>query len=85
MFKIEKPGLYLDVPVDDYFADPLPAPSLTQSIAKIILDHSPLHAWHAHPRLNPNFVRDDPTKFDIGIGRRFFASNGRVHKQIDCQ
>lgn len=53
------PGLYATMSAADYFADPCPQPSLTQSIAKIILDQSPLHAWHAHPRLNPNFCSDE--------------------------
>ena len=63
---ITAPGIYTDFPVDQYRADPCPQPSLTQSIAKVILDHSPLHAWHAHPRLNPRFVQDEEKKFDIG-------------------
>lgn len=61
-----KPGIYRDFPVADYYADPAPTPSLTQSLAKIIIERSPLHAWHAHPRLNPAFERDDPTKYDVG-------------------
>lgn len=63
---ITKPGIYLDIPAADYFRDPMPAPSLTQSLAKLLLDRSPLHAWHAHPRLNPDWRPDDPTKFDVG-------------------
>ena len=61
-----KPGIYREFPVADYYADPAPTPSLTQSLAKIIIERSPLHAWHAHPRLNPDFERDDPTKYDVG-------------------
>lgn len=64
--KITKPGIYHDMPTADYFADPCPSPSLTQSIAKILLERSPLHAWHAHPRLNPDYQHDDDTKFDVG-------------------
>lgn len=45
------PGIYTDMSSADYFADPCEKPSLTQSIAKILLERSPLHAWHAHPRL----------------------------------
>lgn len=52
-FRIEKPGIYLDVPVDDYFSDPTPLPSLTQSVAKILIEKSPAHARIAHPRLAP--------------------------------
>lgn len=35
----------------EYFADPCATPSLSQSIAKTLLDKSPLHAWQEHPRL----------------------------------
>lgn len=65
-FKITKPGIYTDMASADYFADPCPSPSLTQSVAKILLDKSPLHAWHAHPRLNPDYRHDDDRKFDVG-------------------
>lgn len=66
MFKITAPGIFPDCPTADYFADPCPAPSLTQSVAKILLEQSPLHAWHAHPRLNPDYRHDDDRKFDVG-------------------
>jgi len=63
---ITDPGFYPDMPIDEYHSDPCPAPSLTQSIAKIILDRSPLHAWHEHPRLNPSFERNTEFRFDLG-------------------
>ena len=66
MLKITEPGIYPGVASSDYFADPCIEPSLTQSVAKILLDQSPLHAWHAHPRLNPDYQHDDDKKFDIG-------------------
>jgi hypothetical protein len=50
----------------EYHADPCEQPSLTASIAHLICSASPLHAWHAHPRLNPNFKREDESKFDVG-------------------
>jgi hypothetical protein len=49
--KIDKPGIYKDFPEADYFEDPCPAPSLTQSIAKVLIDQSLLHAKEEHPRL----------------------------------
>jgi len=60
------PGIYVNFPIDDYYRDPCPAPSLTQSLVKMLLDRSPLHAWHKHPRLNPDWKPADPTKFDLG-------------------
>ena len=64
--RINKPGIYRGVSSVDYHSDPCPDASLTQSVAKIILDHSPHHAWTAHPKLNPNYEPDDDTKFDLG-------------------
>jgi hypothetical protein len=50
--KIDKPGIFTDFDEAAYFADPCPSPSLTQSIAKILIDQSPAHAKLAHPRLS---------------------------------
>ena len=63
---ITEPGFYPDMPADEYHSDPCPKPSLNQSLAKVLLDRSPLHAWHQHPRLNPNYERNGETKFDLG-------------------
>lgn len=41
----------LDCTEEEYFADPCEVPSLSQSIAGLMLSRSPLHAWSAHPRL----------------------------------
>lgn len=57
-FHITEPGIYLDVPVEDYFADPCPTPSLTQSLAKILIERSPAHAAAEHPRLSPQEPED---------------------------
>lgn len=51
---------------EEYQADPCERPSLSSSIAKILIRETPLHAWAAHPRLNPNFVREEKEIFDIG-------------------
>lgn len=59
MFKITQPGIFLDVPAADYHKDPCPAPSFTQSIAKVLLEKSPAHARLAHPRLAPPIAADD--------------------------
>lgn len=59
------PGIH-PVPSDAYHADPCPEPSLSSSIAKIMLSRTPRHAWFAHPRLNLNYEHEDAEKFDIG-------------------
>jgi hypothetical protein len=51
---------------NDYHADCCDQPSLSASIAHKLVNQSPLHAWTAHPRLNPAFERQDSEKFDIG-------------------
>lgn len=48
-----KPGFYPDMPSDIYFGDPCPAPSLSQSMVKLLLTTSPDHARCEHPRLAP--------------------------------
>lgn len=52
-------GIHRDMDSATYFNDPAPEPSLSQSIAKVLLDHSPLHAKMEHPRLRPATIDDD--------------------------
>jgi len=65
-FRITEPGIFTDIPANDYHADCCPTPSLTQSIVKTLWEKSPRHAWIAHPRLNPKWEPDEATKFNIG-------------------
>ncbi|HET9954130.1 MAG TPA: PD-(D/E)XK nuclease-like domain-containing protein [Polyangiaceae bacterium] len=39
------------LPAAVYHSDPCEVPSLSSSVANILVSRSPLHAWHAHPRL----------------------------------
>jgi hypothetical protein len=39
---------------------------LSSTLARLILDRSPLHAWTAHPRLNPDWQPTERKVFDIG-------------------
>lgn len=61
-----KPGIYQGIPSATYHADPCDAPSLSNSLAKIILMQSPAHAWQAHPKLNPAAEKEEKTAFDLG-------------------
>lgn len=65
--KIDKPGIYHDMASGDYFADPCPLPSLTQSIAKTLLGYSPAHARLEHPKLAPPIADEDaePEKYMV--------------------
>jgi hypothetical protein len=58
-------GVY-DLPAEQYHADPCPVPSLSSSLARLLLAQSPLHAWTAHPRLNPEWEPTERKTFDIG-------------------
>ena len=58
-------GIY-SLPATRYHADPCPQPSLSNSIANILISQSPLHAWHAHSRLNPNYQPETDSRFDLG-------------------
>jgi hypothetical protein len=65
-------GAYLSTGIhrikpDTYHADLLrPGVTLSSTLARLILDRSPLHAWTAHPRLNPQWEPTDRKTFDIG-------------------
>lgn len=49
----------------DYHAD-TGGPTLSSSIAKLIVQASPLHARAAHPLLNPDYRPADRSTFDMG-------------------
>lgn len=63
---IDAPGIYPDIPADDYHADCCVGPSLSSSIIKLLVNASPLHAWTAHAKLNPYGVKQESESFDIG-------------------
>lgn len=47
-------------------ADAPGVPALSASIAHLLVAKSALHAWHAHPRLNPNYQQTESAEFDYG-------------------
>lgn len=59
-------GIHDDVPAAVYHADPGASPTLSSSIAKVMLADTPRHAWFAHPRLNPAFEAKSDDKFSLG-------------------
>lgn len=61
-----KPGIY-DIPAAKYHRDPCETPSLSASVAKLLVNQSPLHAWTAHPRLNPDYMRVEKAAYDLGM------------------
>jgi hypothetical protein len=60
-----KPGIYT-IPADEYHRDPTPEPSLSASIAHLLVKKTPAHARWAHPRLNPDYERTEKAIFDLG-------------------
>lgn len=56
----------LNLSASEYHADPADTPSLSSSIAHLLWSKSPAHAWTAHPRLNPDFVREERDRYDLG-------------------
>lgn len=64
--RIDKPGLYPNMSAEVYHQDPWITPSLSSSLAKELLNRSPLHAWVASQRLNPDYEREDKGAFDLG-------------------
>lgn len=62
---IDTQGVY-ELPMAEYQADPCQKPSLSSGIAHTLFTQSPLHAWHGHPRLNPNHKTEHANVFDLG-------------------
>lgn len=60
-----KPGIHT-LPSAAYHADPCEPPSLSASIAHLLCSQSPAHARTAHPRLNPDYRRQEEERFDVG-------------------
>lgn len=75
-------GLLPDLSATDYHADQLDPerPSLSASLAKILIGQSPAHARAQHPRLNPNYQRVDEERFDLGtaVHRLFLEGEDAV-------
>lgn len=59
------PGYHV-MTAEQYHADPAPQPSLSSSIARILVNESPYKAWYSHPKLNPGYQERHEDKFDMG-------------------
>jgi hypothetical protein len=64
------------IPAPDYHEDPCDTPSLSSSIATVLCSATPAHAWHAHPRLNPNHQPRHADRFDIGTAAHAMLLEG---------
>ena len=79
-----KPGFYPDMAPDAYHSDPAPEPSLSSSIARVLLRQSPRHAWTASPRLNPDYRPRHSDAFDIGtVAHSLVLGKGAEYAVLD--
>lgn len=67
-------GWHRDVPHAVYHADPCVRPSLSSSVAKVLLSRSPLHAYLEHPQLGASH----PVEADISEQRRATLDRGAL-------
>lgn len=69
----------------EYHADPAAEPSLSSSICVELLQRSPLHAWHAHPRLNQNYRPENNAIMDAGTVAHQILLQGSMDKIVVVQ
>ena len=62
---INKPGIY-EIPATEYHSDPCPEPSLSASVARTLIDRSPLHAWMKHPKLGGQQEESQAPRMSLG-------------------
>lgn len=80
-----KQGIHKGVPSSQYHADVADTPSLSSSIAKLLLERPPLWAWTAHPKLNPEWKPAEPkAAFDIGSAAHALLLEGGAGIEL-CQ
>lgn len=72
---ITKPGIY-KISNEEYHNDPCLDPSLSRSSIGDLLFKSPAHCAFNHPRLNPNFVKENDRKFDLGTAAHAILLEG---------
>lgn len=67
--RISKPGIYANVPIDDYHrGDICDGPSISSSGLRMLWNKSPAHFWDKSP-LNPNRDDEDDDRKEFVIGR----------------
>ena len=86
MKPISKPGCYA-LRAEVYHQDPVRVPSLSRSIAQILLTATPRRAWMHHPRLNPNFKDQRAGKnMDLGsVAHTLMLNDGAPVRVIKAE
>lgn len=74
-------GIYT-ISAETYHSDPCEQPSLTSTIARILINESPLHAWTAHPKLNPDHENQEAGHFDIGTAAHSLLLEGEANVAV---
>jgi hypothetical protein len=64
------------IPFDEYLSDPAPEPSLSRSTIRDLLFQCPAIAWFNHPRLNPNYKKEEDVKFNLGTAAHALLLEG---------
>lgn len=81
-----KAGIHSRMTATRYHSDPAPAPSLSSSVAQVLLERSPAHARLEHPRLNLAGLEDEPTKaMDLGtVAHKLLLGRGKTIIVVDA-
>lgn len=75
----------LEVTTTEYLSDPAPEPSLSSSVAKLLLDRSPAHARLAHPKLG-GAAPHSTAATDLGtLIHRYVLGKGAEVEPIDAE
>ena len=70
------------ISADLYHQDPCADPSLSAHIAHELLTHSPAHAKHKHPRLNPKYEPEESKRLDFGSAAHEVLLCGNMDKRV---
>jgi hypothetical protein len=81
---ITEPGIYA-IDDDNYHADALcESPSLSSTIARLLVQRSPRHGWYEHPRLNPVQEEKKVKTMDVGSAMHaLLLGHGRDIEVLD--
>lgn len=73
----------LDVEQAVYHADQVAdRPTLSKSIIELLIEKSPAHARHAHPKLNPDFTRKEDDRFKLGTAAHALFLEGDAGVEV---
>src|SRR6185503_15222345 len=74
----------LNCSIDEYHNDPCETPSLSASIAKLLIDKSPMHAHAAHPRFGGEKYESSAAQDAGTLIHRLLLGAGKDIETIDA-